>query len=173
MKKQLWKPVLGYEGIYEASSEGRIRRLAPAKGAHVGRILKPQIHGRYGYTHICLCREGTVKMTLTHRVIAEAFLGPCPEGLTVNHKNRKGGDNRACNLEYLTLKENNQHACANGRPVQHGAALSRNGWVDDDIREMRRRVTAGESRVKVAADYGTSHAQVSRICARLSWKHVE
>lgn len=52
-------------------------------------------------------------LRLMHQVVAHAFLGPCPEGLQVNHRNLIKADNRAANLEYVTHKENMAHRAEN------------------------------------------------------------
>ena len=126
---EIWKPIKGYEGLYEASSEGRIRsvdriveRSLPNKKTRIcnqkGRILKPIIHpgrrsnikDRYS---IKLSKEGKVKGHQWHRLVAEAFLGDVTNK-EVNHINGDPKDNRISNLELVTRLENINHAFRNG-----------------------------------------------------------
>lgn len=117
-----WRPVVGFEGIYEVSSLGRIRRVGRAArtgrayggGARIGRIRKPQtVKG--GYKVVALWRDGRQTMRLVHLIVAEAFLGPCPDGMEVNHKEgRNKWDNSVANLEYMTRTENMKHAYRTG-----------------------------------------------------------
>jgi hypothetical protein len=114
---ELWKPVVGYEGLYEVSDQGRVRSL-PGKrwnGQAVhefkGRILRPQNSCRY--LHVALSRNGKVKTKRIHQLVAEAFLKPCPgksgrgrNFYHVDHINNNPHDNRALNLQWLTHYEN-------------------------------------------------------------------
>jgi hypothetical protein len=105
--KEIWKPA--FDGTYEASSCGRIRRAKRGRGARVGYILTltPQPSG---YVSVALgrsCRK------LVHQVIANAFYGPCPFGKEVNHKDTIKSHNWAANLEYTTPKGNMEHAKQN------------------------------------------------------------
>lgn len=93
-----WRPILGFEGKYEASSDGRIRSLL------TNRILKPAIN-QNGYAHVSLCQ----KDHRVHRIIASTFI-PNPNNLRdVNHKNGIKTDNRAENLEWVSHSENELH----------------------------------------------------------------
>ncbi len=112
-----WRPVVG-QCAYEVSSEGRIRRCAPGHRQGVGRgrvgyILRPSV-SRFGYYRIELLQFGRRYKLLVHRLVAEAFLGPRPEHLEVNHKNGNKLDNRPDNLEYVTRSQNMLHAFATG-----------------------------------------------------------
>ena len=67
-----WRPVVGYEGWYEVSSLGRVRRARPGLGARVGHILSPQLSNN-GYLMVPLCREGCRRYRSVHRLVGEAF----------------------------------------------------------------------------------------------------
>jgi hypothetical protein len=69
---------------------------------------------RYGYLKVCLCEKGVRRYVTVHRLVAETFI-PNPNSLpTVNHKNGNKKDNRVCNLEWVTNKENTHHAFLTG-----------------------------------------------------------
>ena len=107
-----WKPVKDYEGIYEVSNQGDVRRIKGGKGTRLGTCLKGKT-GSTGYTEVNLCRSPKDhKMKLVHRLVAEAFLGA--SDLQVNHKNFDKTDNRLSNLEWVTQSENIQHAVKGG-----------------------------------------------------------
>lgn len=97
----MWK-VLPSNQNYEVSNKGRVRNLD-------GKILKPNKNS-HRYFRIWLTDKKRKKQFYVHRLVAESFLGICPEGKVVNHKNANKLDNRIENLEYVTQSENIQHA---------------------------------------------------------------
>lgn len=119
MSEEIWKPIKGYEGIYEVSSYGRVRSLDRyiRKGNRPycikGRILK-NIKGAYCYVNLHN-EDGTAKKYKVHRLVADVFVpNPCnlPQ---VNHKNENKMDNRAINLEWVTAQQNCNHGTRNQR----------------------------------------------------------
>lgn len=113
MKEERWLPIEGYEGLYEVSSEGRVRSL---NYNHTGetKILRPEMTGK-GYLMICLWKDGKQKMFLVHRLVALTFV-PNMFGLVeVNHINEVKTDNRADNLMWCDRKENQNWGTRNQR----------------------------------------------------------
>ena len=117
-----WKPVKGYEGLYEVSDRGEIRscaRYIKTNILHVetrlieGRTLKQNLK-RNGYKTVDLCKNGKVKTILVHRIVAEAFC-PNPNSLRfVNHIDSNRENNDSANLEWVTSSENRKHGIAHG-----------------------------------------------------------
>lgn len=118
---ELWRPIPGYEGYYEASNLGRIRslgRVAYDESTHMyrcrntGKILKPQLHyneANSGYKPryvITLCKDGVQKTHILPRLIAMAWIDGYEEGLTVDHIDGNPLNNRIDNLEWVTWQEN-------------------------------------------------------------------
>lgn len=107
-----WKPVAGYEGIYEVSDYGRVRSIGRTITMKNGvpRTIKGGImHGHtneFGYTVVPLSRSGGKRQYRAHRLVMAAFVGPCPEGMEVCHNNGDPADNRLVNLRYGTSKDN-------------------------------------------------------------------
>lgn len=108
---EVWKLIPGFEGRYEASSEGRLRGTRPSVNQMPsGAALYSRVN-KLGYVDTLLTVEKGVRRRVSvHPLIAAAFIGPRPEGMTVNHKNGDRADNRVSNLEYATAKENVRHA---------------------------------------------------------------
>ena len=105
-----WKPVVGYEEHYEVSDMGNVRSLKFGKE----KILKPGKNNR-GYLKVSLYKDGQKKMSLVHRLVAEAFI-PNPNNLeTVNHKDEVKTNNVASNLEWMSQKDNTNYGTRNKR----------------------------------------------------------
>lgn len=114
---EVWKDIKGYEGLYQVSSEGRVRAL-PRQGftKHGKRnhihYLKPDVNyhhkGEYrvGYHRVTLCKDGIYKRYMVHRLVAQAFI-PNPENKPyINHIDCDGTHNWIENLEWVTHSEN-------------------------------------------------------------------
>lgn len=103
-----WRPFL--EGFYEVSNIGRVRRAKPGVNTSVGRLKVTRARSENGYCLFGAFVEGRRFEILVHRAVAEAFIGPCPDGYQVNHIDGDKLNNRVENLEYVTAAENMAHA---------------------------------------------------------------
>ena len=115
-KKEIWKDIKGFEGLYQVSNLGRVKSLEriDALGHRLKeKILKPRIDGRY--YQVCLCKQSIKKNYRVHRLVWEAFNGQIPEGLQVNHINEVKTDNKLENLNLMTCKENTNYGTRNER----------------------------------------------------------
>lgn len=109
MKEQTkeWKPVVGYEGLYEVSRDGDVRSVKTQ------RVLKSYVEN-LGYPRVTLYDGGIVKNCKVHRLVAMAFIDNPEAKSEVNHINGVKTDNKACNLEWATRAENIRHAWDSG-----------------------------------------------------------
>jgi hypothetical protein len=112
---ELWRPVVGYEGLYNVSNYGRVKSLPRFKNNNGGKcfvseiILKAKRHHK-GYLENSLCKEGICKKHKSHRILAIAWI-PNPENKPqVNHIFGIKDRNRAWELEWCTNLENNHHS---------------------------------------------------------------
>ena len=112
-----WTPVLS--GHYEVDIDGDVRRRFGGKGARTGKLLK-QFIGTHGYRVVNTCVGGKPAVSYVHALVAEAFIGPRPDRMQINHKNGIKTDCRPENLEYVTQAENAAHAGRTGL-IQSGA----------------------------------------------------
>ena len=112
--QEVWKPVVGYEGIYEITNTGKVYSL-PKKwiGAkecirsHNGKYLSVQ-KSTAGYFRVLLSKDGISKTREIHQLVAEAFLNhtPCGYKLVVDHIDNDKTNNKVCNLQLITQREN-------------------------------------------------------------------
>ena len=170
-----WKPVPDYEDLYHVSDRGRVRRIAGGNGARRGHILRPQ-RNRGGYLQVHLSRYCCRKMRTVHTLVMEAFRGPCPAGMEVNHKYGIKDDNRLTELEYLTRGENLKHSyCVLGRkaPVLCGEANGHVKLTASAVRQIRKvYAEGGATQCELGKRHGVSHAAISRVVRREHWAHV-
>ena len=113
MKEERWLPVVGYEGLYEVSSLGRVKSLNYHRTGKE-QLLKHKKSGS-GYFQVQLWKNGKDKWMLVHRLVAEAFI-PNPYNLQfVNHKDENKLNNCVENLEWCDAKYNNNYGNRNER----------------------------------------------------------
>lgn len=171
--KEIWKPVVGYEGFYEVSSIGRVRSLARIVECNDGRkrkikdrILKCSRNSG-GYYGITLHKDGCTKSVNIHRIVAEAFVPNPLEKEEVNHKDENPSNNHASNLEWVTAKENNNYGTRKER--------ARKAIVEAQGRAVRQLSRDGELVAEyesLSEAYGATGAFISNIvkCARGEYK---
>lgn len=108
-KNEIWRPIKGYEGLYEVSNYGKVKSLInfEHKNRHrTEKILKP--HYNNGYLSVALYDfEGNKKLYLIHRLVAETFIPNYENKTTVNHKDENKSNNYVGNLEWATMLEQN------------------------------------------------------------------
>lgn len=112
--KEIWKPVKGYEGIYEVSNLGAVKGLqriiirSNGRRYSFKRRIMQQSKDRDGYYRVYLVNKSIKKTRHVHQLIAEAFLGhkPCGMRLVVDHKDDDKQNNRSDNLQIMTNKAN-------------------------------------------------------------------
>lgn len=113
---EIYRPVIGYEGLYEVSNMGNIRSVDRVVVEKTGKInalkglaLKKCRH-KDGYLHVTLCKNCVQKKVLIHRLVCQAFLDNPNEYDQVNHLNGRKDDNRLENLEWCNNSINQIHA---------------------------------------------------------------
>ena len=129
--KEVWKDVVGWEGIYQVSNMGRVKslprvfmkkdgKLQPVKGT----ILK-QVKNKKGYLHVCLSVEGFCVHRSVHQLVAMAFVDNKNNYTQINHRDENPANNRFDNLEWCSSKYNLNYGCRNKK-----ASISRSTPVN-------------------------------------------
>lgn len=180
MSTEKWKPIPGYEGIYEISNLGHIHSLprSDAKGGkRKGKQLNPWSNAK-GYQLVRLYdTKGGARTFQLHRLVMLAFVGTCPGLYQVNHKNCDKADNRLCNLEYVTPEANLSHAKQNGRhpaPPRRGEDNNTAKLTSGQVITIRREYAEGNISLRQLGDrYGVSKQAIHHIVQCKSWTHLD
>ncbi len=143
---EIWKDIQGYEGLYQVSDLGRVKSLARTvyrkgfKGVDswkpVGERILVQTLSNHGYPAVNLAKAGVRSTHKVHRLVALHFLGPCPEGQEVRHRDANRANPTLTNLEYGTRKENCADAIRHGQMI--GASNGNSKLKEDDVRMIRK-----------------------------------
>lgn len=172
---EVWKPVVGYEGLYEVSNQGRVRSLDRQQISQngrlqqfAGRILKPSAVG--GYPQVGLCVNGKMRLRKVHQLVLEAFVGPRPSpAFDACHCDGTRDNNSLSNLRWDTKKANQADR------VIHGTHSRGSQCVTAKLNEVQVKAILSDDRPqrKIAREYGLGETTISRIKRRESWAHVQ
>lgn len=162
-----WRPAVGFGG-YEVSTHARV------KGRR-GWILKPSPQGsdphrRFG---VILQREGDRVSRHIHRLVLEAFRGPCPDGMEGCHGDGDPANNHLWNLRWDTKSNNMADRRRHGNECipkgeNHGMAKLRKS----DVLEIRRLSAKGHMGKSIAKRFRVTPTTVSRVIRRQCWKDI-
>lgn len=175
MEKARIRPIEGYPG-YLVSDRGDVfslwrRRAAKRELAGSAHRLSPGVTST-GYLQVQLFADSKKKkIKLVHRLVLEAFVGPCPIGMEAAHLNGIRSDCRVENLLWCTRKENHSHKIRHGtaqRGSNHPGAKLR----DCEVAEIKRLVASGCKAVDVARRFSALQTTISNIKHGRSWTHV-
>lgn len=188
--EEIWKDVVGYEGLYKVSNLGNVKSLdrtveqfnhakqRMVKTTYKGRMLK-QSERNNGYLFVGLKENGKKqKKENIHRLVAKAFI-PNPEKKPqVNHKDRNKKNNHLSNLEWCTTHENMQHTFETGRVALIGEAVGGSKLTEEDVIWIRERFSKGDISITnlwklfIKEFKEIDRKQVSNIVHYKSWKHI-
>ena len=184
-----WKPIKGYDGMYEVSDSGEVRSLDRTRSANIRHVTEMKIKGkilkqntkRNGYKTVDLCKDNKPKTILVHRIVAETFI-PNPNGYRfVNHKDSNRENNKVENLEWVTSSENRRHGIKTGGVkfasrkilcIENGQQFDRPGLAADWIIKNYPERTKGKPRV-VAHNISTACMGRTPKAYGFTWKYHE
>lgn len=162
-----WRAVVGFDG-YEVSNYGGVRSFLRDPS---GRPIAQHPAHRLGYLGVNLWRGGRAHPRKTHRLVAEAFIGPCPPGFECGHRDGNPTNNVAWNLAWITKAENGRDRVRHGR-VRRGTKHQFAKLDDAAVFDIRVRSAAGERQVDIAKRYEIDRSVVSMIATGKLWSHV-
>lgn len=164
---------------YEVSDEGEVRSIdrmieRNGKPARVqGVLLKLRKHSN-GYRGVSL----RYRQAMVHSLVMEAFVGPRPKGMDINHKNGDKADNRLENLEYCSRSQNMAHAVRTGLmpppPLRRGTDNDHLCRLNEEkVRHIRQWHAEGGGTTQIARHYDVGLSTVWNIVKRKSWAWLE
>lgn len=190
-KEEIWKPISGYEGLYEVSSYGRVKSVERDFVDSIGRkyhkkerILKNQTYRGYLYVKLY---DGPKRV---NRLVAKAFIPNSENKPQVNHKNEIKTDNRVENLEWMTVKENTNYGTRTERARKSLDKAARKAIGEATRKRLSKPVvqyTKNRELIKVwqstreaGRQLGISHSDISNVargtrksCGGFVWKYVK
>jgi len=160
---EIWKDIKGYEGLYQVSNMGMVKSLERIITRRDGskrivreRILKQKTKTN-GYLEVTLCNGSGKKTFLVHRLVCEGFHKNPKNKPEVNHINEDKSDNRACNLEWNTRKENCNYGTRNAK-----SAKTRSKPVGQYTREGQL-LKIWQSTIEVQRQLGFAQGEISAV----------
>jgi hypothetical protein len=172
--EERWRPIRDFEGIFEVSDQGNVRRIVSRYLNPRVSLLKQETH-KQGYKRIHFRQNGRGRRALVHVLVAEAFLGEQPAGTQINHIDGDKANNRADNLEFVTPSRNVRHSL-DVLGVQR-AKGERNGMAsltDEQAQQIRMMHKTGRyKQVELARMFNTSPTVIGRLLLRKTWRHID
>lgn len=178
--KEIWRPVVGFEGLYEVSNFGAVRsvdriiqhtnkRFGPMTRKLKGRLLKMIFDGRGLYYQVSLS-NGINKRYLVHRLVAEAFVENPLNLPEVNHKDENKTNNKASNLEWCDHKYNSNYGSR--LSLGQGEKNPMSILTADKVKQIRNEFIPHDKDYGVTGlskKYGISISHISSILHRRRW----
>lgn len=157
-----YREIPGYPG-YFVGHNGTVWSTRMNRWSQLSTYRRP-----YGAKYMVVClraeRNGVVSCKYVHRLVLEAFVGRCPQGMEALHRDCNTANNHLSNLRWGTVEENVQDSQALGRLASKLTA--------DDVREIRRLCCHGLEYQDVAEKFGIHKSTVGKIFRRRSWSHI-
>lgn len=163
--REVWLPVPEYEGLYDASNLGNIRRVGASKPLAA-------CDGGNGYLIVSLCKDGVIKTHRVHRVILITFCGLEPfEEAIAAHNDGVRGNCRLTNLRWASPVDNQRDRVRHGTYIC-GADVFGAKLTDDRVREIRALIAKGYRGPQIARSFGVSVSTIHLIRKNKIWRHV-
>lgn len=159
---ETWKPVFGFEGLYEVSDHGQVRTVK------TGHMKVPTPHPKDGRLNVLLWKGNKCKLMKVHRLVLFAFVGAPPEKHECCHNDGNPKNNHLSNLRWDTAAANQADR------VKHGTSNRGERCAAAKLTTEQVIAIRADSRLQriIAAEYGVRESAISRIKAGKRWAHV-
>jgi hypothetical protein len=157
-----WKPVVGYEGLYEVSDSGRLRNT------RTGHEKAYTINRRENRPFVGLWRNNRIKIFKPHTLVMTAFVGSRPQGMECCHNDGNPWNNRLENLRWDTPRNNQLDR------IKHGTSNRGERCAAAKLTEAQVLAIRADTRKQkaIAAEYGVRDNTISRIKSGKRWGHL-
>lgn len=153
--EEIWKDIVGYEGLYQISNLGRVKSLRFNKE----KVLSTSKNTKTKYVHISLCKNKVNKKHYIHRLLGDAFVDNKEGKPHINHKNGIRDDNRVENLEWVTPKENHMHKYYTLNYKQH-----RRKHTEQEVLKIREMYNNNKvSQIKLVEIFNSNRTTINKI----------
>ncbi len=167
--EEVWKDVIGYEGLYQVSNFGNVKSLGN-EFSRKERFLKLSPQSR-GYLTVVLQKNATRKTVLAHRLVAEHFIYNIESKSQVNHIDGDKTHNIVSNLEWVSHRENLDHAIKNNLTLK--GEENRNSKLKDvDVIKIHSLLQKGVTTKELSETYSVSYSTIHGIRTNRYWKHL-
>ena len=173
---EVWQPVVGYEGLYEVSDQGRVRsldRLGSSRWGnrtrlYKGTLLRQSINAR-GYRQVSLCKNGLRRNGAVHQMVANAFLGPTPSGMIVLHGPNGKQDNSLANIGYGTQLQNLRDDKLRDGTLQTGERHGRAKLTEELVGYIK---ASEKSGAQLARELHVSDTAIYNVRKGATWRRI-
>ena len=159
---EIWKPVIGYDGLYEVSDIGRVRNIKTAG------IKRATINKHDNRPFMLLWRRNKAKAVRVHRLVLFAFIGKPPEGYECCHSDGDPTNNRLSNLRWDTPSANQRDRVKHGTS-NRGEQCGTHKLTMKQVIDIRK---SSEKQKLLSKKYGVTQGTISRIKSRGRWAHL-
>ncbi len=167
---EIWKDVVGYEGLYQISNLGNIKSF---KRNYEGILLNPKTD-KDGYKEIGI-RDATGRRFFKrmHRLVAEAFIINPNNYKVINHKDNNPANNNVENIEWCTIEYNNKYRFINGNASNKGSKSPAASITESIAVEIYILGHSGKyTELELATKFNTTRSVVNKIRLNKNWTHV-
>lgn len=157
-----WRNVVGFEGMYEISNHGQVRSVK------TGQIKKQSFSKKDNRFYLGLWKDNKQKIVKPHRLVLEAFIGKCPEGLEGCHNDGNALNNHVSNLRWDTHTSNIHDR------VKHGTSNRGERCAAAKLTQIQVNAIKQDCRTQkeIAIEYGVQQSAISRIKNGKRWQHT-
>jgi len=170
--KEEWRVIKDFPD-YAVSNLGRVKRVNDnGNNRFAGSIIKARKNKR-GYLYLTLYCGDKKKSLKVHRLVLEAFVGPCPTGAEGNHEDNNSVNNQSTNLTWKNHSENMLNSFRSGskeslKGSKHGGAK----LTEQNVLKIRELLSSGKLQKEIAEQFNVHVNTIGRIKNKLNWGHV-